>query len=820
MFVSMSTASIPLARASCLHCGDACGSDAVVSPDGTFCCRGCESVYGILKAHHLEAYYTGDVSPGVSQKRAGATDRARFAALDDPGVSARLVEFDDGRRARVTFRIPSIHCASCVWLLEQLWRFDPGVARAEVDLLRRSVQIDYRPAETTLRRLAEQVAALGYEPEITSEGPTGISSASRQRLYLQLGVAGFAFGNIMLFSIPRYANGVPLEGGFQRLFDVLNVLFALPVLLFSAADYFRTAWHALRNRTMALEVPVALGLAVLFGRSLLEIVTGTGEGFLDSFAGLTFFLLIGRLFQQKAFDRIAFDRTFRSFLPLSIQVERERGLEIVPIEQLRPGDCVVLRRHEVVPADAVVLDRAGEIDYAFATGEQTPVSLSAGEIVRAGGRAAGEAMRLQILRDVSHSQLAGLWSNPVFSKPKARWLTDVTARFGGWFTVGAIVLAICGAAAWWPDGAASASVATAVLIVACPCALTLSAPITLGTAMGVLGGRGLYLKHPAVALDLSRINTVAFDKTGTLTTAGGPAVVEREGLSPPAWDLVRSLANESVHPVSRAIAASGGHSPDAAPHGETAPNTQPPAGPSRPLIHREVAGHGLSGSVHGVRVVIGTAAFVAGETGRMVSGPVDVTYVAVGPESGWLRLSASSRPGIEEAARALSNEHDIWLVSGDHSGERARWEQFFGRQMRFRQSPEDKLAYIEEARARGRRVLMVGDGLNDAGALAAADVGMAVSDDTSCMAPACDAVISGHRLTHLPAFLRYARRARQVVVACFLISIAYNVIGLTLALAGALTPLASAILMPVSSLTVVGISSGAMRWSARRMLPA
>ena len=803
-------------RTLCRHCGDECGAGSVVCASGAFCCRGCESVFSILTSYGLDTFYSLDPLPGVSQKDAAQRDSARFAALDDPAVASRLITFDDGRVARMTLSIPAIHCASCVWLLEQLWRFEPGVVRTEVDLLRRAVRVDFASGKTTPRRIAEAIASLGYEPAITPEEGRLTQPPAVRRLYLQLGVAGFAFGNIMLFSIPRYVNGAPLDGGFQRLFDVLNVLFAIPVLLFSASDYFRTAWRAVRTGVMALEIPVALGLAVLFGRSVVDIATSRSEGFMDSFAGLVFFLLIGRLFQQKVFDRIAFDRTFRSFLPLSVQAERAGGPTSVPIEQLRSGDRIRVRPQEIVPADSTVLDQAGIVDYAFITGEQTPVAVEAGALVRAGGRILGRAVRLQVRREVSNSQLAGLWTNQVFRKPKVHWLSDVTARFGAWFTVGAIGLAAAGALAWWPDAAQSASVATAVLIIACPCALTLSAPVTLGTAMGLLGIRGLYLKNPAVVLDLSRIDTVAFDKTGTLTTADAQDSVVPHGLSTAALRLVQRLAAESVHPTSRAIAA-GIQSFV----GSTA-TPQHESTSTLPAINSlwEDVGCGITGIVAGQRVAIGTASFVAAQSGRGVLGPADVTFVAAGGEWGWIRMSPAARAGVERAAEALSAAHELSLISGDHDGERSRWQRLFGRRMHFRLTPDDKLAFVRTAQARGRHVLMVGDGLNDAGALAAADVGMAVSDLTACMTPACDAVISGQRLADLPTFLAYARRAQQVVIACFTVSIIYNVVGLTMALAGGLTPLAAAILMPVSSLTVVGISSGAMRWSAKRMLPA
>ena len=787
---------------SCAHCGDPCDSPVVSTEHGTFCCGGCASVFAILQTHQLEGYYACAVSPGVSQRGVQGRDGERFAALDDPQVAAQLLEFDDGRTARATLHVPGIHCASCVWLLEQLWRLDPAV-RSEVDLLRRAVHVEFRPAETSLRRIAETLASLGYEPVVTPERrDTGMSPAMR-RLYRQLGLAGFAVGNIMLFSVPRYLNGAPLDGGFQRLFDYLNLAFATPVLLFSAADYFRNAWQAMRTRTITLDVPVALGLAVLFARSAFEIGTGTGEGFMDSFTGLVFFLLIGRLFQQKVFERIAFDRTYRSFLPLTVRAERNGIVAPTPIDQLRPGDIITLRRHEVVPADALLVDPRGAVDYAFITGEQTPVIVAQDQLVRAGGRAASTGLRLRVVREASQSVLARLWNNPVFNKPKQRWLTDVSARFGAGFTIGAIALAVTGAIAWWPDAGASASVATAVLIIACPCALTLAAPITLGTAMGMLGRRGFYLKHPAVALDLSRIDTIVFDKTGTLTAAGDTPLVHRSGLSERAWPLVCRLAAESVHPVSRAIAATA------------------PAGSEAEVANvREIAGKGIRGTVDGIPIAIGTRPFITAEAGKRPGGPDHATYVRAGDEMGWIEVASPIRNGVERATASLAAGHELCLLSGDSAREAARWRRHFGDRTHFNQSPDDKLRRIEEARTAGCRVLMVGDGLNDAGALAAADVGIAVSDTTACIVPACDAMLAGERMADLPLFLAYARRARQVVIVCFAVSVAYNVLGLGMALAGALTPLASAILMPVSSLTIVAISAGGMRWFAARMLPS
>jgi Cu+-exporting ATPase len=782
----------PARAATCLHCGDDCTTSPVTTPRGSFCCAGCAAVYELIASHGLSAFYTCDVPAGVSQ-RPRASRHTGYAVLADPLVAERLIEWRRDGHARAEFSVPAMHCASCVWLLEQLWRVVPGVTRSEVDLLRRRVQVQFNEKETSIRQIAEHLSALGYPPVIDAEHAVGDVPAARRTLYLRIGLAGFAFGNVMLFSIPRYVNGGPLEPSFQRLFNTLNLVFALPVLLYSAAPYFQSAWQAIRARAMTLDIPVALGLAVLFGRSVVDISSGRGEGFLDSFSGLVFFLLIGRLFQQKAFEQVAFDRTVRSFLPLSIRVAHGDTTELTPVEQVGVDDELVVRPQEVVPADSVLLDPAGTLDYAFATGESVPVSVAAGDAVAAGGRVLHKAIRVRVVRPVSQSRLVSLWNDPVFAWRKPYWLADLSGRFGWWFTVLAILLAAIGAAWWWPDAGRAASVATAVLIIACPCALTLAAPITLGTAMGALGRAGCFVKHPAVVLDLSRIDLVAFDKTGTLTTSGADGVAECDDMSFRDRKLVSRLAAESVHPVSRALAGRG-----------------PVVGSISDV--QEVVGRGLTGKVDGHRVALGSAGFISAEVGRPLDARDRRTWAAVdGAIAGWIELDESRRQGIDTAMAALNARVDTMMLSGDHAADSGAWAPLFGSQLRFGMAPEDKLAEVHRREAAGQRVLMVGDGLNDAGALRAATVGMAVSDDTACLVPACDAVLRGDRVVDLPAILAYARRARRVIVLCFAVSIVYNVLGLSLALAGRLTPLSTAILMPISSLTVVGLSVGLIR---------
>lgn len=789
----------------CRHCGDPCAVNATRTADGAFCCGGCASVFQVLREHGLDGFYACSVTPGISQRAATVRQRDRFAALDDPTIAASFLVSTGRQTARAVLPVPSLHCASCVWLVEQLWRLMPGVTHSEVDLMRRVVRIDFDPGATTVRRVAEALASIGYEPSLDDQHPHRVSPA-RRALLLKIGVAGFAFGNVMLFSIPQYANGVPLEPAFQRLFDSLNFALALPVLLYSASDYFRAAWGAIRQRVLTLDIPVALGLAVMFARSSGDILAGVGPGFFDSFSGLVLFLLVGKLFQQKAFDAIAFDRNVRSFLPLSIQVERDGRLVTVPVPALRAGDVMLVRPREVVPADAVLLDDEGAIDYAFVSGEQVPVPARRHDIVRAGGRVVDRALRLRAVRSASHGTLAELWSHPVLARVKRRWLTDVSQIFGAWFTFFALAVAAAGAAAWWPDARMSLQVATAVLIIACPCALTLAAPITLGTAMGVLGRAGCFLKTPAIALDLSRIDTIVFDKTGTLTTGGAEIAPQQHGLDDADWRLARALAGASAHPVSRALAA--GTVVSSVADGLVATDV------------REFAGLGVTGTIDGHRVGIGNAAFVGAVSGRELAGDAALTWLSVDDRVGHVHLSAAARPGMDAMLGRLDEDHRLILLSGDHARDADTWRRWFGDRMHFRHAPVEKLSAIRSEAEAGRHVLMVGDGLNDAGAFAAADVGMAVSDDTACFVPACDVVIRGDRLAMLPALLAYALRARRVIVLSFLVSIAYNVLGLTLALRGDLTPLATAVLMPVSSLTVIALSVGLMRWRAPREVAA
>ncbi len=791
----------------CAHCGDVCADASITLSDHVFCCTGCASVYELLQEHNLCGYYQDGVQTGVSQQQSHR-DRQAYAILDDPTVAARFVEFADQRRIRMRFALPTMHCASCVWLLERLPHIQSGLISAEVDLQRKTIVVDVVPGALRVRDVAELLRSFGYEPLIHVEGNELSREQQRKEatrgLYLRLGVAGFAMGNIMMFSIAQYLahrNGTTtIDPTLVAVFTWLSIGLSIPVYVYSASPWLRSAWAALRQGTVNLDIPVALGITTLFVRSIADIATGASEGFLDSFAGLVFFLLIGRVFQQKAFDAVTFDRTVRSFFPLSVRRDTPLGEEVVAIDALRVGDTIAIRNGEVIPADAVLLSPVGYIDYAFVTGESVPVECSRGAMVYAGGKVVGTALQLTATRPVSQGYLASLWerSSARTSRDGYRALSD---RFGRLFIWAVITIAAVGFVLWLPDIPVALSVFTAVVIIACPCALTLAAPITLGTAMGILGRRKIYAKNIDVLAALDDIGAVVFDKTGTLTSSQPNVVFHGDELTHDEYAAVVSVASHSTHPISRGLASGVSCAKDV---GDVT----------------EVAGRGITGIAHGHRVHIGSMHFLA-EYG--IADPKEMhrhaTMVAVdGQIVGEVTPRAEFREGVGELLSALRQQGQrCELLTGDSDRDRDLVAALFEQDaMTFRASPSDKVDHLEQLRRR-TRVLMIGDGLNDMSAMAVADVSIAVTDNTSTLAPASDMIIPATHIRHIADLLRYAHSLRNVIHVALWFTMLYNVVVIAIALTGRLTPVITAIMMPLSSLLVIGISVGGAHLFARRV---
>ncbi len=790
----------------CFHCGDRCTSGVIAVGDKRFCCHGCKAVYELLHAKDLCRYYSVDEA-GRGVKPADDELTRRFEFLDDPVVVERLCDFADNRRQVVTFYVPGMYCSSCIWLLEKLNELHDGILSSRVDFLRKELIVAFNPDSISLRDVAVLMASIGYEPVIHLESVAKRRSRfTDKKLYYKLGVAGFAFGNVMLLSFPHYLAG---EGGldpsFRKFFTYISLVLSLPVFFYCAFDYFKSAWSGLKRRFLNIDVPIALGIIVLFGRSAFEIVSGTGAGFLDSFTGLVFFLLVGKVFQKKSFDALTFDRDYRSFFPLSVTVRNGSTENSIPLTKLKVGDRMIVRNHEIVPADAVVIRGEAGIDYSFVTGESDVVPQKSGDVIYAGGRQVGPAIELEVVRTTEQSRLAQLWQNDVFHGSGRSRLTRVVDTMSKYFTGAILAVAAVSGLYWFMhDPSLAPLVITAVLIVACPCALALSTPFTFGSALRWFGRTKVYLKNTDVVESLANVDTIVFDKTGTLTHTGSSRVLyDGDELGPRELSMIESVLYHSTHPLSRRILKELGGV-------ERLPVTG----------FEELPGKGIRGVVGGVEVGAGSASWVGLAEDKGVRVLPSSVYVTIGDaKRGRFSVIGGYRRGVEELVRSLRKRYRLLVLSGDHEYDRPYLEELFGEntKMLFRQSPEDKLALVRELKNEGCHVLMIGDGLNDAGALKAADVGISVAEDVNTFAPACDGIVDAEHFQRLDRYMEYARASYVIVLVSFGISFLYNIAGLSVAVAGMLSPLVSAILMPLSSVTIAAFALVATSLSAKRI---
>ncbi|HLP78057.1 MAG TPA: heavy metal translocating P-type ATPase metal-binding domain-containing protein, partial [Candidatus Paceibacterota bacterium] len=511
---------------SCFHCGEPCKDTTFSKGEKAFCCQGCLVVHDLLTESGLDHFYDLTSHPGTQIRRAVQVER--WAFLDTPEMRQRLLDFADGTQSRVTFHVPAIHCVACVWLLENLFRLHPGIGRSQVNFPKREVAISFATQKLKLSELVVLLASIGYEPSLTfgELEKRGVSPAQK-RHWLQVGVAGFAFGNIMLFSIPQYFGLDSFSGpALKTLFGWLSLGLALPVVTFSALDYWKSAWLAVRQRVATLDIPIALGLAAIYGQSVYEVVSRTGGGYFDSLCGLIFFLLCGRAFQQKTQERMAFDRDYKSFFPLSVVRKSGGTEERVSLNRLEIGDRIVLRNGEIIPADARLISGPACVDYSFVTGESEPVSKAEGEYLYAGGQQVGAAIEVETVKAVSQSYLTSLWNHETFRKNRDEGLNSLANLYSRRFIWIVISIALASIAYWSLRGEAVRGLKafTSVLIVACPCALALAAPFTLGTAQRWLAKINVFLKNVLVLERMAKVDAIVFDKTGTLTSAGVNAV--------------------------------------------------------------------------------------------------------------------------------------------------------------------------------------------------------------------------------------------------------------------------------------------------------
>ena len=748
----------------------------------------------------LTCYYDLQSSPGAIPKDI----EGKYDFLSQDKIIEKLVEFDDGKTQIATLYIPHIHCSSCIWILENLNKLNPAISLSQVNFGKKTVRVSYNTEAFSLKQLVLLLSSVGYEPYISLDDyKTGQENVNRSLIY-KLGVAGFAFGNVMFLSFPEYfeVNEFWLEQ-YKHVFRWIMFAFSLPVVFYAAQDYFISAFKAIKTKILNIDIPIALGVVVLFLRSTAEIVFDIGSGFFDSLTGLVFFLLLGKFFQQKTYSFLSFERDYKSYFPIAVTKIFHNEEMPVQVYDIKKGDRLLIRNQELIPVDGILINGNARIDYSFVTGESETVKKSSGDKLFAGGKQTSGVIEMEAIKSVEQSYLTQLWSNDVFSKNKEDGFTTLTNAISKRFTIAVLSIAFIATAYWmFADSSKALNVFTAVLIIACPCAIALAAPFTFGNLLRIFGKKKFYLKNASVLEQLAHIDTVIFDKTGTITSnkksdpkyEGVPLSIDEEV-------LLKNTLRGSNHPLSRGLY-------DILKDNDIVALD----------YFEEHLGQGIEASHDSQNIKIGSAKFVGFNNDSTVLN----TAVHISTNKGYkgkYTFYNSYRKGFSKLFNKLKKHFDLVILSGDNEGELQNLKKLLPAKtkMLFNQKPDDKLEYIKYHQSEGAKVLMVGDGLNDAGALAQSNVGIAISENVNVFSPACDAILDATKFNQLYQYIKASKSAIKIIKWSFLLSFFYNVIGLYFAVTGQLAPVIAAILMPLSSISIVIFTTLATNWVGRKL---
>ncbi len=781
-----------MSEASCYHCGDLCDNESVVFDEKKFCCNGCKMVYSIFSENGLDYFYELEKNPGI--KPSDSINRFEYLKSDE--IVQKLLDFEDETIQVVTFYIPKIHCSSCIWILENLNRLNPNIVKTRVNFSSKKVTFHYRHKEFSLFDLVNLLNQIAYTPVIRLDDENKPKIIVHRKSIYQLAIAGFAFGNIMLLSFPEYFQVSELWlDHFKPFFRWLMLILSLPVVFYSSQNFFVVAFQSLKRGILNIDVPIALGIAALFLQSIFDVFFNRGSGYFDSLSGLVFLMLLGRLFQQKTYDFLSFERDYKSYFPLAVtRINSDKMEEIISINLIKKGDRILIKNGDIIPADCILTSEQAQIDYSFVSGESRPVEKYMGDKIYAGGRQVAGAIELKTLTTVSQSRLTRLWEQHAFKNDKTSVFENLTDTISQYFTPVILLIAALSGIYWWiynPEIAIR--VVTAVLIVACPCALALATPFTLGNIMRIFGKKNFYLKNTQVIERLAKTELLIFDKTGTLTESRKMEIeYVGETLSNEEINFLKSALRQSNHPLSRQL------------------QTLFQKNEIIPIEHfEETPGFGFKATSDLGTIKVGRHGF-AGSEFDVDDHRITTVHISTNDiYKGYFTFKHQFRQGVKKLLENLVVHSKLMVLSGDKLSAQKDLETVLPGDIYvlLEQTPEDKLLLIEKLQKTGTQITMLGDGLNDAGALAQSNVGISISEDTATFSPACDAILLADKLLDFDKFLKASKKSVRIIKICFVVSFAYNSIGLTFAVTGLLSPLVAAVLMPLSSISVVVLST-------------
>lgn len=803
------------APTACAHCGlDVPPGLLQPGRESQFCCQGCRAAHAIIHGGGLERYYRLREQTARSPATPVRASGRAYTDFDDPAFASLYCRPSPGGLTAAELFLEGVHCAACAWLVERLPRLVTGVAEARLDLGRSMVRLTWDGHRASLSAIARALDTLGYPAHPAREGTArAIRRMDDRKGMIRLAVAGACAGNVMLLALALYA-GVfgAMEPAWVSFFRWLSMAISLVSIAWPGSVFFRGALGALRARTLSLDVPIALGLGAGAAWCVWSTVTGRGEVYFDSLSVLVFALLLGRWVQRRR-QRSTADAVelLFSLTPSAARLVEGDAVREVPVEALRRGDRVEVRAGDSIPADGVVCQGRSSVDESVLTGESRPRPAAPGDQVCAG--AVNLSSRLVVTVEATGEQTrAGRLMRLVEEGTRRRApIVQLADRIAGCF-LGIVVLAAAGTAAWWwrPDAARAIEHAAALLIVTCPCALGLATPLAVTVAIGRAARRGILIKGGDTLEKLARPGLVFLDKTGTITH-GRVSLVRWRG---PEWvkPLAAAVESASSHLIARALVAGLG-----------------PASVAADATVIETTGRGIEGRVAGRDVIVGSDVFLrsrgalassrlAGEAAKLAAEGLTPVFVAVnGQVEAVAGLGDAVRPDAAEAVAGLRRlGWRVSILSGDDPRVVAAVAAQVGiHDARGGMSPEDKLAAVTAAAAEGTAV-MVGDGVNDAAALAAATVGIAVHGGAEASLAAADVHIGRPGLAPVADLAGAAQRTLAVIRRNLAASLLYNAVAGALAASGWITPLLAAVLMPMSSLTVVGLSVRARTFGGRR----